>query len=84
MEKPPIESGKDSFEDYHARVKELLGNNYDEQRVNGCMAFQAPGETEKIYEELKRALESAKSEEEKDAIRDAWLNKYDVMRGITH
>ena len=87
MEKPPLpptESVHDSFEDYHTRVKELLGAKYDEQRVNGCMCFQAPGGTESIYDELKKSLEGETDESYRDKIRERWLEKYDVMKGITH
>lgn len=89
MEKisPTIEGKKDtkgSYDAYHAEARKLLGKKYDEQKVNGCMALQAPGEFEKAVEELERDLEGAKDEPEKNAARNAWLEKYDVMRDITH
>lgn len=76
------ENVQDSYEAYHAKVKALLGNKYDEQRVDGCMAIQAPGKLEEIYAELQHSLEQARSEEEKGAIRESWLNKYDVISGL--
>ncbi|KKP80182.1 MAG: hypothetical protein A2271_03795 [Candidatus Moranbacteria bacterium RIFOXYA12_FULL_35_19] len=84
MEKPPIESVEDAFKKYHAKVKALLDNKYDEQKVNGCMSLQAPGELEKIYNELKMSLENAQNEKEKDDARNTWLEKYDVMKDITY
>jgi len=83
MERLPIEQTEDTFEGYHERAKALLGNKYDEKRVNGCISLQGPGEIEKIYSELKDSLEQAMSEEEKDSVREEWLEKYDVMKGIT-
>ena len=73
---------ENTLDAYHEKVKELLGAKYNLQRVDGCVAFQAPGGMERIYDELKYSLASANTEEEKDAVRDAWLNKYDVLSGL--
>lgn len=69
---------EDTFEASHARAKELLGTKYDEQRVNGCMSFP-PIPLEKMFEELEFDLHSAATEEEKDMVRTAWLDKYDLI-----
>jgi len=45
------------------------------------MVIQPPGELEKIYGDLERSLAKA-PETEKDAIREAWLKKHDVMKDM--
>lgn len=63
----------------HTEAKELLADQYNEARVDGCIALQSPGQTEKIFADLKIALTSAKDEEEKTRIRELWLAENDIF-----
>ena len=71
-------NSRESLEAYHEKMKALLGDKYDEDKVDECLVGQESGVSERIYNELKDSLGKVQSESAKNTIIQNWFEKYEV------
>lgn len=79
--RPELVDIQKQYEQVHQEAKDLLGNLYNEKQLDRIMAsFTANDPAFKAtLEELKTELTAAKTEQEKQSIKEEWLKKNDVL-----
>lgn len=82
MEKPKL-SVSEAYDDYHRRAREILGDKYNDRRVDGCMAFQSHGNERTILSDLENRLKSVKSPDERNTIIESWYAENDTLSDFT-